>query len=351
LAVEAEIIQKIRSALGCNPQPSTPWLRLGLGDDAAILRPCPQEGTSKRNKPSGGREWVLSCDAFLEGVHFRPDVHGPRDVGYKALARATSDLAAMGARPRFFLLNLVLPGSRTGAWLDRFLLGLREASRKLEISLVGGDTSRLPHVAINIMVGGDVPAGHALTRSGARPGDLLFVRGTLGAAQLGLGLIQRRFARSPRQEKRWNSLLAAHLRPAIGLDFGRWLSGDKPSGPKIASAAIDTSDGLSTDLEHLCESSGVGARIWAGRLPLVRIPPELKTLRLDPLQLALHGGEDYQLLFTVPRGIASQIPRKYQGVSITHIGEITRGPGIELVQESGRRKKLTPQGWDPFRKT
>ena len=186
MAVEAEIIQKIRSALGRNPRPIDSMVASRFGRRCSDSAAVPAEGTSKRNKPSGGREWVLSCDAFLEGVHFRPDVHGPRDVGYKALARATSDLAAMGARPRFFLLNLVLPGSRTGAWLDRFLLGLREASRKLEISLVGGDTSRLPHVAINIMVGGDVPAGHALTRSGARPGDLLFVRGTLGAAQLGL---------------------------------------------------------------------------------------------------------------------------------------------------------------------
>jgi len=342
---EADIIGKIRRALASPAASAAPWLRLGLGDDAAILRPCLRQVAPRRPKHRANREWVLSCDAFLEGVHFRLDVHPARDIGYKALARAVSDLAAMGGRPRFFLLNLALPASRTGEWLDDFLAGVREASRKLDMSVVGGDTSRFPQLAINITVGGEVPAGQALTRSRARPGDLIFVTGTLGAAQLGLELHLRGLDR-----RSLRLALAAHLHPSIHLNLGRWLSGDKPSGPKIASAAIDTSDGLSTDLAHICDSSGVGAQILAGRLPMVRVPKECKRLRLDPQQLALHGGEDYQLLFTVRRGMAYQIPSQYQGVRITHIGEITRGAGIEIVQENGRRERLSPQGWDPFRK-
>jgi thiamine-monophosphate kinase len=305
---------------------------------------------AKRKSGNAGREWVLSCDAFLEDVHFRAGLHSPGAVGYKALARATSDLAAMGAQPRFFLLSLALPTARCGAWLDGFLSGLARASRQFEIVLAGGDTSRFPKVAASITVGGDVTAGHALTRAGARPGDLIFVSGTLGAAQLGLELLLRGLVKSPANNRRWKRLLAPHMHPKIRLKLGMWLSGEQPRGPCVASAAIDTSDGLSTDLNHICESSGVGARIQEELLPAASIPSELNKIGLNPLELALHGGEDYQLLFTVPARPAGRIPGSYHGVKITRIGEITRGRRIELIRRDGRSERLLPRGWDHFRR-
>jgi len=266
------------------------------------------------------------------------------------LARATSDLAGMGAKARFFLLTLALPAERTGKWLDGFLQGLAQASRRFGIVLAGGDTSRFSKIALSLTVTGEVSAGHALRRSGAKPGDLIFVSGTLGAAHLGLEMLLRKGSRSRARPKPWQDLVMAHLRPAIQLDLGLWLSGEFPRRERIASAAIDTSDGLSTDLGHLCEASGVGARIWASKLPIVRIPRGFNWLRLEPLHLALNGGEDYQLLFTVPRGSAAKISQWKGRAKLTQIGEIKRGPHVELIRENGRIEHLRPRGWDSFRR-
>lgn len=349
---EAQIIERIRRKFSVRTAPHPGWLRLGLGDDAAVILACAQNTSAAKDKSvNAGREWVLSCDAFLEDVHFRAGLHSPAGVGYKALARATSDLAAMGARPRFFLLSLALPAARCGVWLDGFLTGLARASRQFEIVLAGGDTSRFPKVAASITVGGEVTAGHALTRRGARPGDLIFVSGTLGAAQLGLELILRGLVKNPADSRRWKRMLAPHTHPQIRLELGIWLSGEQPRGPRIASAAIDTSDGLSTDLNHICESSGVGARIQEGLLPVTRIPSVFNKIGLSALELALHGGEDYQLLFTVPARAAGRVPGSYHGVKITRIGEITRDRHVELIRRDGRSERLPPCGWDHFRKT
>jgi thiamine-monophosphate kinase len=293
---------------------------------------------------------VLSCDAFLENVHFLAGVHSPDAIGYKALARATSDLAAMGAAPRFFMLSLALPASRTGAWLDALIKGMARAAREFGMVLIGGDTSQNPTVIMNITVGGDASAGHALTRSGARPGDGIYVSGTLGSAQLGLELILRRLHR----DARWKGLLDQHLRPKIQIELGRWLAGERRGQP-IASAATDTSDGLSTDLTHICQASGVNARIYAGQIPVVKVRQPLQRLGLDPLQLALHGGEDYQLLFTVPSAHAHRLPKLFHGTRITKIGEILGAKSrrslvsIELVNAVGKKTLLKPRGWDSFR--
>jgi thiamine-monophosphate kinase len=391
---ETEIIERIWRALPTRTRKKgRDWLRLGVGDDAAVIRAAARGGTE-------AGDWVLSTDAFLEGVHFLSEVHSPGDIGYKALARATSDLAAMGAVPRFFLLTLALPASRTGGWLDGFLKGMGQAAREFGMVVIGGDTSRFPSVVINVTVGGQAVArqtgsgngaskrassgeagtGRLLTRSGARPGDLIFVSGTLGAAQLGLELIlhgldgQSSTPRIPRG-KRWKRLLQPHLRPKIQLALGRWLAGENsigernPSSDKntsartgrgpIASAMIDTSDGLSTDLNHICQSSGVGARIWAEKIPAVRVPESLRRhgLSLDPLNLALHGGEDYQLLFTVPPAAARRLPRPFRGIHLTQIGEIVRLPRsnrerasrIQLVGSDRNVSPLVPGGWDSFK--
>jgi thiamine-monophosphate kinase len=270
----------------------------------------------------------------------------------------------MGARPKYFLMTLALPKQRSGGWIDGFVRGLVKAAREFGMVLAGGDTSEFPRVAAGLTVGGEVRSGHALTRGGARAGDQIFVSGTLGAAQLGLELILRGIVRGAADLKRpaFRAILAAHLCPEIHVDLGRWLAGGERGAKAIASSAIDTSDGLSSDLARVCEASGVGARIWAEKLPAVKIPEALAKrlagarrisgggqFRLDPIEMALHGGEDYQLLFTVPRRIADRIPGAYRGVRLTRIGEIRRGRGIEVVDSSGKTSRLQSRGWDSFR--
>jgi thiamine-monophosphate kinase len=258
----------------------------------------------------------------------------------------------MGATPRFFMLTLALPARRTGPWLDGFIKGMAWAAREFGMVLIGGDTSQNPTVIMNMTVGGDAAPGHALTRSGARPSDGIYVSGTLGAGQLGLELVLR----GQHRDARWKRLLEQHLRPKIQLELGRWLAGERRGRP-IASAATDTSDGLSTDLTHICQSSGVNARIFAAQIPVVNIPKPLHRLGLDSLDLALHGGEDYQLLFTVPEANERRIPKSFRGTPITKIGEILsaksrrRAGSIELVDAAGKKTSLTPQGWDSFRTT
>ena len=303
-------------------------LRVGIGDDAAVIT------------PAKGLDWVVTTDSFLEGVHFLRNVHSPHSVGYKALARATSDIAAMGARPRYFFLTLALPEECTGAWFDGFLKGMGQAARRFGLTLAGGDTTRFPSVLAAMTVIGEVEPGRAILRSGARPGDILFVSGRLGEAELGLRLIQKGL----HKRGRYKGLLRKQTYPEPRLALGEWLA-DR----KYATAMIDTSDGLSTDLGHICEASGAGARVFAGKLPLVKVPPELQREGFDPLRLALHGGEDYELLFTVPKRLAGSLPGTIAGVPVTAIGEITSQRKVLLVDAPGRSSPLRPGGWEPFR--
>ena len=304
-------------------------LRIGIGDDAAVLR------------PRVGAEWVVTTDAFLENVHFLRKVQPPKAVGYKALARATSDIAAMGAQSRYFFLTLGLPDACTGRWFDEFLDGMARAARRFGLTLAGGDTTKYPAVVATLTVLGEIDRGKAILRSGARPGDLLCVSGRLGEAELGLRLIQRKL----HKQKRWTKLLKKHFYPEPRLALGEWLAAHR-----CATSMIDTSDGLSTDLGHICKESGVGAIVWAPRIPMVKIPPELQRLGLDPLDLALNGGEDYELLFTVPKKFSSRLQRKLGGIPVTVIGEITREKKVVLLGPDGRGTPLQPKGWDPFRK-
>jgi thiamine-monophosphate kinase len=312
---------------------ATGALRLGIGDDAAVLA------------LRGSSEWVLTCDQFLEGVHFLADSHPPDSVGYKALVRATSDIAAMGASPRFFLLALALPSRRTGAWLDAVLRGIGRAARLLNLRLIGGDTTEIGKVSINITVLGEVESGHAVTRRGAKPGDIIYVSGKLGRARLGLELVLNKLTKTPQ----FRALLIPHLYPRIPLRLGVWLARHR-----VPSAMMDISDGLSTDLARLCRASHVGARIWAERVPRATIPASLSRRlpqsRLDPLQLALHGGDDYELLFTVPPRQAKRLRRAPGFRDLTPIGEITRGKRIILFGADGAGSILKSGGWDPFRR-
>jgi thiamine-monophosphate kinase len=331
IGAEDKLIERIRRRI---PSASDRVLRLGIGDDAAVLRPV------------SGADWALTCDQFIEDVHFLMDVHPPEVIGYKALARATSDLAAMGALPRFFMMSLMLPANRSGRWLDRMLTGMSRAARRFGLTLAGGDTSRSPgrkgrggRVALSLTVLGELEIGQAVGRGGARDGDIVFVSGSLGAAQLGLELILQGFHR----QRRWRPLIVAHNHPKPAIKLGRWLV-----RRRVVTAIMDVSDGLSTDLTRLCRASRVGARICEQRLPAVFVPDGLLAKGIDAKALALHGGEDYGLLFTVPKRKASQISSELFGTAVTQIGEIVSGSGVRLVGANGRTKALLPRGWDHF---
>jgi thiamine-monophosphate kinase len=305
---------------------------LGIGDDAAILA------------LTGRTEWVLSCDSFLEDVHFLANSHPPKSVGYKSLTRAASDLVAMGAKPRFFLLTLALPASRASSWFDGFLRGMARASRSLDMRLIGGDTTKSQSISISITVLGEIARGQALTRSAAKPGDIIYVSGKLGRAQLGLDLVLNNLA----HRRDFRKLLRPHLYPEIRVKLGEWLA-----QKRIASAMMDISDGLSTDLGRLCKASRVGARVESESLPCVTIPPSsvraLKKLKLDPLQMALHGGDDYELLFTVPPHDVKRLRRAPGFSELSAIGEITRDSKILLRSSDGSSTTLAARGWDSFR--
>ncbi len=316
-------------------------LILGIGDDSAVLR------------VGKGKQLALSCDAFLEGIHFLGNLHPADSVGYKSLARATSDLAAMGAEPRYFMLTLALPAERTGKWLDKFLEGLGRAAGELGMKLVGGDTTRNRAVSISVTVLGEVQRDAALGRAGARAGDVIYVTGNLGEAALGLKLLKGRTLKpSGAARIADHRFLRAHLFPRIRVRLASWLA-----RYDIPSAMMDISDGLSTDLYRLCRASSVGARIWADRIPQAQIPIFMKrsakrgVQRGEALELALHGGDDYELLFTVPPQRTKKLRDAPQASEITEIGVIERGNRIRLVDQNGRAKILKRAGWDPFAKS
>jgi thiamine-monophosphate kinase len=327
---EDSILRKIAdSSQSSQGQGAGHFVALGIGDDAALFRPKP------------GHEIVLTCDWFLEGTHFLRDKHPPDAVGWKCLARAVSDVAAMGGTPRCFLLSLALPETHTGRWLDLFLGGLRRASRKLQCTLAGGDTTRRDEVLINITVVGEVRAGRAVLRSGARADDILYVSGRLGEAELGLQILRRSKGRASNK----NPLTRKHLYPEPRLALGQWLS-----KKGLATAMMDLSDGLSSDLPRLCTASAVGALLEGAKIPQAQSPHLALKHGHDPLQLALHGGDDYELLFTVPPRKAKLLPKTYRGVSLTAIGKITRNRDLLVLEANGRVRQLIPCGWDPFRK-
>jgi thiamine-monophosphate kinase len=282
----------------------------------------------------------VSCDFSLEGTHFQSQ-YPPQSVGYKSLARATSDLAAMGARPRYFLLALALPASKTSQWLERFASGMSRAAGEFNSRLIGGDVSKSGSVAICITVLGEIPAHLGVLRSGAKPGDFIYVSGALGAAQLGLEIVLRSLSSQPSLKK----YLHPHFYPRIPITLSQSLA-----LRRIPSAMMDVSDGLSTDLARLCAASGVGAEIRAEKLPAVTVPIPLRRRGIDPLALALHGGEDYGLLFTVSPKSARRLGRIANRARITQIGQITRQRQILLLHPDGHSSPLPAKGWDHFRK-
>jgi thiamine-monophosphate kinase len=310
-------------------------LRLGIGDDCALLAVRANE------------ELAITTDLSIAGRHFRLDWHEPESVGHRALARGLSDLAAMGARPVAAFLSLGLPRELTvargkqRAWVERFLDGLLALAEAYKTPLAGGDLAESPVAMADIVLAGAVERGQALLRSGARPGDLLYVTGALGGAAYGLELLKGRAdARPggntpPRIRAKLEPLLAPHLWPQPRVAQGLWL---RRKG--LATAALDLSDGLSTDLAHLCEESGVGAEVDTASLPL---HPGAT------LEQALHGGEDYELLFSAPANV--KLPRAIAGVKITAIGRMVakrRGKAALTLVNEGKRHPLKAHGWEHF---
>jgi len=302
-------------------------LRLGIGDDCALLRPKP------------GEELAVTTDLSIEGRHFRLDWHPAQSVGHRALARGLSDLAAMGARPVAAFLSLglprelTIPGRKNQAWVDRFLDGLLALAAEHRVPLAGGDLAESPLAVADIVLTGAVPQGTALLRSGARPGDRIYVTGSLGGAAAELAAL----AKSPKLFAKATAPrpTSPHLYPQPRIAQGLWL---RKRGR--ASAAMDLSDGLSTDLDHLCEESGVAAEVDASRLPIGAGAT---------LAMALTGGEDYELLFTAPA--SAKLPRRIGEIAVTAIGRIVpanaRRPRVSLWLD-GKLQPLQPQGWEHF---
>ncbi|HUI54838.1 MAG TPA: thiamine-phosphate kinase [Bryobacteraceae bacterium] len=298
---ELAVVERIRRRAGLPPGRE---LVLGIGDDCAIYRPR-----------GSGEDLLFTTDLLIEDTHFRRETHSAADVGWKALARGLSDIAAMGGEPRFYLLSLAVPPWADGRWVEGFYQGLLRLARRENTPLMGGDLARSAKVMCDIVVCGSVPRGQALRRDGARTGDAIYVSGALGGSALGL---------SQRKGRAWKR----HLRPEPRLALGRYLR------EKLhATAAMDLSDGLSLDLHRLCLASKLEAAITA--------PPIYPGATLSQ---ALHGGEDYELLFTAPAQAA--VPRQFEGLALTRIGTMQRGREGQVDMVG---KPLIPRGWDHFR--
>jgi len=287
-------------------------------------------------RPAAGLDWLITTDFSLENVHFRREWHTPESVAHRCLARGLSDIAAMGGEPVAVFLSLALPADLSQSWVDRLIRSLTATAKTYGVTLAGGDTAESPKgILADIVVVGSAPGGKAILRSGAQPGDRIFVSGELGGSAAALLQMQKqaKVKLNPADYRR-------HFFPEPRLGLGRAL---RKRG--LASAMIDTSDGLSTDLAHICEESGVGAQIDAERIPRARVGKPRREVELD---LALHGGEDYELLFTVPPG--KRVPDKISGVVVTEIGHVTRRRALLLRTPDGKLKKLVPRGWEHFRR-
>jgi thiamine-monophosphate kinase len=339
---ELALIEAIRRRAAANP--GSRGLRLGIGDDCAVLRPSP------------GHEIVVTTDFSLEDRHFRRAWHPPQSAGHRCLARGLSDLAAMGAEPVAIFLSLAVPARLPAAWVEGFLDGLLALAARHRVPLAGGDTAQSPGlgpgkaglVDSDIVAIGRVRTGKALLRSGARAGDGLYVTGALGGAAAELLSL----AAKPRKFRGFRIAAPGHphLYPEPRLAVGRSIR-------NLAHSAIDVSDGLSTDLTHLCAASGLQAEIERAAIPIHPLAAEAERqgLARSALELALHGGEDYELLFTAAR--AAKVPDRIAGVPVHRIGTMvgtlrkthSSTPSIVIRNAAGGRTPLEPAGWEHFR--
>jgi thiamine-monophosphate kinase len=290
----------------------------GIGDDCAVLSVPP------------GHELLVTTDFTIEKVHFRRDWHRPELVGRRCLTRGLSDIAAMGGEPRAAFLSLAVSSDVPQKWVDRFLKGLLDLAEEFKVPLAGGDTAQSAGgIQADIVVVGSVPQGKAVLRSGAKAGERIYVTGELGGSAAALARLE--------ESKPLGAEYVRHFRPQARVAVGQWL---RQQG--VASAMIDVSDGLSTDLEHICQESHVGAEIEGEAIPRALVGLGKKRVALE---LALHGGDDYELLFTS----AAAIPSEVEGVRVTRIGRTTQSAGMRLIGADGKARRLEAAGWEHFK--
>ena len=350
---EFDFINALRQKAGTRKHSTR--LVTGIGDDASILR------------ESANHDLVVTTDLLIEGIDFYRDAMPADLLGHKALAVSLSDISAMGARPKWAFLSLGMPRETwRSSFREDFIAGFFALADQFGVTLAGGDVSQTREgIVIDSIVLGEVAAGRAVLRSGARVGDQIYVTSNLGGAAAGLKLIemgarvtmksepgalatgQFSLAESRDDDNRAiQSLLRRQLEPHPRVGWGIVLGEEG-----LATAMIDISDGLSSDLHHLCDESGVGAIIEAASLPLNEDVKHLCGRRaLDPLALALHGGEDFELLFTVAPENVSRLPRKVDRIPITRIGEITNEPRSVRINEKTHLWELLPEGYVHFKR-
>jgi len=309
---EKKLIQKIRRL-----SPRGASVVKGIGDDCAVLRVPP------------GHELLVTTDFTIENVHFRRDWHSPEVVGRRCLTRGLSDIAAMGGDPRAIFLSLAVASDVGQRWVDRFLKGLLSLAAEYKLPLAGGDTAQSANgIQADIVIVGSVPQGAAVLRSGARPGEQIYVTGELGGSAAALA----RFTESKPVGAEYSKYFNPQARVAVGKILRR---------RGLASAMIDVSDGLSTDLEHICQESEVGAEIETEAIPRAQVGRGKNRVALE---FALHGGDDYELLFTS----ASAVPSQIAGVRVTRIGQTVKSPGMRLIDADRKRRPLQARGWEHF---
>ncbi len=308
----------------------------GIGDDTAAL------------STPGDKATLITTDLLLEGIHFDLRLNTAYYLGRKALAVNLSDIAAMGGTPRYFLLSLGIPPRYPLEFFRGFFRGLKELSRDYRVSLIGGDTSASNgKLMISIIVLGEVPRSQIIGRSGAAVGDQIFVTGTPGDSLLGLKILQK--CRNPAQSfGRFPRVVLKHLNPEPRIKEGRLIA-----EKGLATAMIDLSDGLLADLGHLTREIGLGARLWRDKLPLSNYyRRNILRFEKDRWKLALTGGEDYELLFTVKRAKLEPLKRHSSRFDcrLTHIGEVVEGKeGLKVLDEKGKPHKIALSGYEHFR--
>lgn len=311
---------------------------VGIGDDVAVLR------------TDGERLLLATVDAQVETVHFLRHISSADQIGWRALAVNLSDIAAMGGRPRWALVALALPAESELAWVEALYHGLGRAARAAGVSIVGGNLTRCDGpIVIDVTVLGDVARDQLLTRAGARPGDRILVTGTLGEAAAGLQLALQPVPELDAATR--TALLARYLTPQARLAEAAIIA-----AARQATAMIDLSDGLSSDIGHICRCSGVGARIDAARLPISAATEAIARRQALPAwELALNGGEDYELCFTAPPHYAAALAeavRAATGTPVSDVGEILPAErGQVLILPDGTQRPLAAGGWNHFRST
>src|SRR6476620_4414465 len=311
---ERSLIRQIRRMAAASINSAA---KMGIGDDCAVLRLKP------------GYELLVTTDLCIENVHFRRAWHPPAAVGHRCLTRGLSAIAAMGGEPVACFLSLVLPADLPPTWVNGFLRGLLALARRYKVQLAGGDVSSAPQITADIIVTGQVPSGTAILRSGANPVDCIYVTGALGGSAATLKQLLAGKKIKPEKSN-------PHFHPTPRLEVGNWLRKHQ-----LATAMIDISDCLSVDLSHICQESGVAALLTSNKIPVCNSAD---------IELAFHGGEDYELLFTAPR--RAKVPSRIAGVVVTKIGEIRNrrdySSAIQILGDNGKVRPLHQRGWAHF---